>query len=238
LEELMAANPTVQPNFLSIGTLLVIPPSSQPAPGVTATGDPPTPTPVPMERGALACSRTKEGGAWCFLPVHNAQPYPLEGVTALFRLAGADADAVLEQRATLPLDRLASGARLPLAVYFPSPVPEPFQASVELQSALPSPEDGRYLAVRLDNKRVLLAESGLSAAVEVEIALDAPGAAALRVWVAAVAYDEQGGVVGLRRWEHPGEPPLESGQALPVRFEVYSVSRSIERVELYGEARP
>ena len=36
LDELMSANPDVDPNFLSIGSLLVVPPSSQPVPGAEA----------------------------------------------------------------------------------------------------------------------------------------------------------------------------------------------------------
>jgi len=238
LEELLAANPEVQPNFLSIGTLLVIPPSAQPNPEADGTSLPPAPTPVPLESRAVTCSSSKEGGVWCFLLVQNSQSYPVEGITAVFRLTSPDSQTTLVQRAALLLDQLPPGAQMPLAAYFPPPVPGNFQAAAEIETALPGPDDGRYLPVRLDQQKILLAESGLSAAVEMEISLAEAGAAARRIWVVAAAYDQQGNVAGLRRWESEKEAVLEGTQRLPIRFNVYSVSNKIAKVELYAEARP
>ena len=61
-----------------------------------------------------------------------------------------------------------------------------------------------------------------------------------RIWVAAVAYDAQGNVVGVRRYEAQTNSarPLEHGQALSIQMSVYSASKKIERVELISEARP
>lgn len=238
LEDLLAANPDVQPNFLSIGTLLVIPAASQPAPVAAETGVLPSPTAIPLDSSVVNCSRSKEGGVWCFMTVQNNQPYSLEGITAVFRLADQDAQAILIQRATTLLDRLIPGGRLPLAVYFPPPVPDPFLASAEIETALASPEDGRYLPVRLDRQKILLDDGGLSARVELELSLDAGESTARRIWVAATAYDLQGNVIGLRRWEYKAENPLASGQWLPVQMEIYSVSGEIDRVEFSAEARP
>jgi len=238
LDELMNANPDVDPNFLSIGSLLIIPPSSQAGPGVDETSELPSPTPVPLETGPLSCTRSKEGGVWCFLPVRNNQTYPLEGITAAFRLADQDAGNILTQNASLPLDILSPGTRLPLAAYFPPPVPESFQASAEVLSALPSPDDGRYLPVHLDDPKVLLAENALSAEIELQLSLDIKESAARRIWVAAAVYDAQGHALGVRQWEYQSDQPLESGQSLPVRFTVYSVSGKIERVALGAQARP
>lgn len=238
LEELLAANPDVQPNFLSIGTLLVIPAASQPVPGAEEIAPLPSPTPAPLASSAVNCSRSKEGGVWCFLPVQNSEPYALEGITAVFRLADQNTQTILTQRATTLLDRLAPGERLPLAAYFPPPVPDLIQASAAIESALPSPEDGRYLPVILAEQKILLLDSGLAATIELQLSLGASESAARRIWVVASAYDRQGNVVGLRRWEYPPENPLQSGQTLPIRFDIYSISGKIERVELIAEARP
>jgi hypothetical protein len=88
----------------------------------------------------------------------------------------------------------------------------------------------------LANQKVVLAENGLSAVVSAEISVDKGKAG--RVWVAVVAYDVQGEVVGVRRWEKTGASPLEHGQALEMTASVYSVSKRIERVELIAESRP
>ncbi|RPJ49909.1 MAG: LysM peptidoglycan-binding domain-containing protein, partial [Chloroflexi bacterium] len=142
LEALMEANPTVQPNMMSVGTRLIIPPSKTEATGGDAPIDPgaasQTPTPVPLSAGRLTCTRVEDGGVWCFMPVQNTQSFALEGLSAVFRLADEQAQTVLMQRAFLPLDTLPAGVSLPLAAYFP---PEqaaglafPYQFSSEIIS--------------------------------------------------------------------------------------------------------
>jgi hypothetical protein len=245
LEALMAANPTVQPNIMSIGTELVIPPSKNQAPPESTTPNavenPPTPTPVAVSQGQVICSQAEDGGIWCFMPLHNTQTYPLEAFTAVFRMVDPQSQTVVSQMAYLPLDRLEPETTLPLAAYFPpdqvDKIAPPFQVTGELTSALPGADDGRYVPAHIANQKVMLAENGLSAILTADITLDGSRKAA-RVWVAAVAYDAQGTVVGVRRWEKPAEPPLESGQILPVTMHVYSAAAKIDRVELHAEARP
>lgn len=178
---------------------------------------------------------------WCFLPVRNTQDYSLEGFSAVFRLAGQQSGTVRSQMAFLPLDRLEPGARMPLVAYFPpeqiAQLSPPYQMGSELQTALPSPDDGRYLPAHLKNIKVMLAENGRSADLAADIILEG-SRSARRVWVAAVAYDAQGDVVGVRRWEKQDAQPLERGRALAITMSVYSVFTVIERVEVFVEARP
>jgi LysM repeat protein len=245
LEALMAANPTVQPNMMSVGTRLVIPPSQtqMPAEANPASGDtnPSTPTPVTVAAGKLSCVSAEDGGVWCFMALRNSQTFPLEGLSAVFRLADQHAQKIPTQMAFLPLDRLEPGTWLPLVAYFPpdqiAPLTSPFQASSEMLTSLPSADDGRYLPTHLENRKIMLAENGLSANLTADILLDYPGEAK-RVWVAAVAYDAMGTVVGVRRWEKQDARPLKHGQAFAMTMSVYSVSSEIDRVELFAEARP
>jgi len=242
LEDLMTANPTVQPYLLRIGDELVIPPATTPEPPPAGTTpEPPTPTPMPVETGRLNCAEEEDGGVWCFLPVHNSGPAPLESLSALIRLADAEAVTILPQEAFPPLDVLPPGESMPLLAYFPpsqsSQLSRPFQASAEILTALPSPDDGRYLPAAVEDQRVIIAADGLSAAVEANIVLTSPGTAQ-RIWAAAVAYDAGGNITGVRKWESPAEKTLKSGQKLPVQLQIYSVSAPIERVEILVQARP
>ncbi len=246
VQELMEANPTVQPNMMSVGTLLIIPPSkTELPPGENPT--PPTPTPAAVAAGKMDCARTEDGGMWCFMPVKNEQEYFLEGLSAIFRITGratesteADAPQVLSQAAYLPLDRLPPGETLPLAAYFPpeqmAAIASPYQFSSELLTALPGPEDGRYVPMHVYEPKVMLAENGRSAQVLTDVIPDGTGNIR-RVWVAAVAYDAQGSVVGVRRWERQDSQPLNGGP-LAVTMSVYSVAGAIVRVEIFVEARP
>ncbi len=240
--ELMTANPGINPHAMSIGAVLTIPQSKTPFPTEKATAQQVTPTPLPLELGQVHCMRGQEGGIWCFSPVRNSQAAAMEGITALIKLGDPQAQPVLTQMAFLPLDVLPAGVSLPLAAYFPpskaSLLAPSFQASSEIQTALFSADDGRYLQTRLANQKVTISEDGLSAAITADIQLTSIDSQAQRVWVAAAAYDERGNVVGLRRWENNNAQPLKSGQALNVSMNVYSISGIIARVDLLAEARP
>jgi len=244
LEDLMAANPGVMPNLMSVGTVLIIPPSksSQTNPDTQPDTSQPTPTAVPLEVGPLVCYRAEDGGVWCFLPVRNTQSMVLEGITAIVRLAGDQAEPVLSQPAFSLSDTLAEGAALPLVAYFPpdqvAALSPPLTYSAEIQSALPSADDGRYLPVRLEQQKVVVSENGLTANISVQAVLDMPDGSARRLWIAGVAYDDEGNVVGVRRWENAADRPLQSGQPLSVAFSIYSAAGTIERIELFAEARP
>ena len=50
-------------------------------------------------------------------------------------------------------------------------------------------------------------------------------------WVVATAYDSNSNVVGVRRWQADGIPA--TGQ-INFRFEVYSLGKPIDRVDLSG----
>lgn len=244
LEALMAANPGVSPNLMSVGAILIIPPSktSQPETTQSPGDEAPVPTAVPLETGELACRRVEDGGVWCFLPVHNNQESTLEGVTAVIRLAGAQPEPVLSQFTFSLIDTLPAGASLPLVTYFPpaqvAGLTPPYAYTAEIQSVLPNADDGRYLPVRLEQQKIVISSNGLAAAVSVLASLTLTDGGASRLWVAAVAYDAQGNVVGVRRWENTAGSPLKGSQPLAISFSVYSTAGAIHRVELFAEARP
>jgi hypothetical protein len=56
------------------------------------------------------------------------------------------------------------------------------------------------------------------------------------LWVLGVAYDAQGNVIGMRRWE--STTPAAGGVSLPFEFKISSLGPPIDRVDLLVEARP
>ncbi len=240
LDDLKTANPTINPQFLSIGSILTIPESKGPTPTLNAQGAAAvTATPLPVETGSMNCQPTEEGGAWCFLQVRNPYDYPLENISALIRLADSHAQSILEEQAFLPLDILPAGASMPLLAYFPPPLTGPFQADGHILTSLPHPEgDGRYLAVKTTNPQVTIEDGDHSAVVQIEVSLEQPEAQASQVRVAAIAYDAAGNIIGVRRWENQSAPQLIGRDALPVTIRIYSVQGAIDRVEVFAEARP
>ncbi len=226
----VAANPQVNPNTMSIGTKLTIP--SQSGAGFTSSSA----TPVPMTVGPLNCTRSRDGGIWCFLLVKNEQNFPVENIFAHILLGNSQSGQVLDQLTTAPLNILYPGKAFAISAYFSTAVPEPFQTSYELVSAL-QVQDGsnRYLETKVENQQVDIDSNGLSANISGDVSLSDPSASATQVWVAAFAYDAQGRVVGLRRWESSTTLPV--GQKISFSFQVYSTGAAIASVDILVEAR-
>lgn len=240
LEDLLAANPEVDPRFLSIDTVLIIPPGQETAVALV------TPTPPALELPDPMCYPTAAADAWCFLLIENDQPYALENISAWIGIYDEEGQNVAGEVGITPLNLLPPAESMPVAVHFAGPLPETFTASHDRFTAFGVPDTGgRYLETRLTIEEVEISGNGLQAAIDGLIRLPARSAAAKLVWLLGVAYDAAGNVAGVRRFEMgelaadgEAEPVMEGGETLPFAFEVFSLGPVIERVEVLVEARP
>jgi len=231
LEELMVANPQVNPRILSIDTILVIPL------GESSPALPATPIPLPITIDEPDCFSTASGGAWCFLLVKNTRNEPVENVAARILLISSQSEVVVEGVAIPPLNLVPPETAIPLIYYFTPPLPETYKPIAELLSALPVTEgDERYLSARLKILSEAIEPNGLQATVKGEVSLPKRSQPANQTWIAVVAYGTNGEVVGVRKWE--ANSALEAGEDLPFDITVYSLGPPIERVEVLVEARP
>ncbi|MBI1794315.1 MAG: LysM peptidoglycan-binding domain-containing protein [Chloroflexi bacterium] len=230
LDVLLAANPNVDPNSMTLGQKLNIP--SNPA---NLTGES-TPTPVPFPVQQIVCRPTSERGMWCFVLVRNDTNDFMENITAQVSL-NANGQTISSQTALLPLNILPPNTSLPLVVFFAPDIPSDAKPQAQILTGIRlSPGDERYLPATLQNTLVQVDGPGFSAQVSGQVRLPANAGAAKLVWVAAVAYDESGNVIGVRRWESTAGLP--AGGGLPFAFMVSSVAGKIARVEFAVEARP
>ena len=226
----MAANPDVNPNAMSVGIKLVIP--SQSGAGIALANA----TPLPLKTGPLNCARTRDGSIGCFLLIQNDQDLPVESLQAKVAVGNSQTAQAAEQLTTAPLDILYPGKTLALSTIFTSDIPDPIQTRFDMVSAV-AVQDGenRYLQTQTENLQVTKDATALSARIYGEVSLLSSGLTASTIWAAGIAYDRQGNVVGVRRWE--GNTPLSSGQKLPFTFTVYSTGAMIDRVDVLLEAR-
>jgi hypothetical protein len=229
LEALIAANPGIQLSILSVGTKLIIPPGS------TAPGES-TPTPVPLNMRQARCWPGTEGGLWCFTLVQNNTAETVENFSVWFTLLSTRGGETPSQVAFAPLDILSPGQSMPIATYFPPPVTTGVSPRVEVQTSIRLlPGDPRYLPVAVQNSLVSVDWSGRSAQVSGQIVMTTRSGTAKNLWLLAVAFDADGNVVGVRRWEAPAA--LDAGGSLPFNFMVSSVGAGIDHVEFLTEAR-
>jgi hypothetical protein len=231
VDELVAINPDVSPNSMSIGTELKIPSNT------TDPADAPTPIPVPATVEQITCHPTADRGMWCFVLVHNDTQTMIENLSAQVTLQDVEGDSLDSSPALSSLNILPPGDSLPLMVFFPPEIPSDAKPLAQLLTGIHlQPDDPRYLPATLHNTLALIDSSGRVAQVSGTVRLPEDAQPARLVWMAAVAYDEFGIVVGVRRWA--SEAGVIPGGSLEFAFEVSSLAGEIERVEFVVEAKP
>ena len=232
LETIKTANPELEPNFLIVGTSVTIPIQATSAPTSV-----PTPTPVAVRMAVPRCYPTADGGLWCFVLAANDQLFGLENLSAWITLSDSRGQILAGQEAITPLNRLPSGATLPLMAFFPPPVSAEAVPDVRLTNSLVIPaQDTRYLTATVQVESVDILANGLQATVQGNVLLPADTRPASVVWVAVIAYDDLGQVVGVRKWE--AAESLQPASHLPFVLTVYSLGSAIARVDAVVEARP
>ena len=246
LEELMAANPSVTPNWLSVGTVLEIPVTPTPLPTNTST---PTATSTPQTQtltatpsgplalsGEAACYPDPFAGLNCLALIKNLGDETVENPSLSFRLTSQDANFESELVVFAPLNLLPAGSVIPVLASFPAPMPENYALQVEIDYWLPTmPGDNRYAEAKITSSQIELADSELFAKVSGQLKIDSGDRELAAVWLLAVAYDQQGNPLGFRRWE--AESPLLKTEKVPFETFVYSLGPAIHEIQLMAEAR-
>ncbi|NOT05484.1 MAG: LysM peptidoglycan-binding domain-containing protein [Anaerolineales bacterium] len=226
-DELRAANPDISPNSMTIGMTLLIPDISAAKAGAS------TPTPVPAPVTQTVCHPSADGGLWCFALIQNNTTELLENVSAQITLLDESNNVIVSQTAFTPLDIIAPNSSLPVYVFFDSKIPAKYNIQVQVLSANQlSINNPRYLPAEIQNAIAQI--NGRTAQLSGQILLPVESSAATQVWVAAVAYDKDGVVVGLKRWEGGAIPP---GESISFSFLVSSLGAEIDAVEFFVEAR-
>ena len=240
VDEILQVNPGVDPGLLSLGTELVIPLEG------SKTISIPTPTPVPIISGAPICYPTGDGGLWCFVSVLNESPAGLEGVKARITLYTPDGQVLERAEATFGLNVIPAGEAVPLAVFFPGPLPQGVFPRHEVAGAFVATRmESRYYPNQVQVDEVTIAEDGQVARLRGEIEIlnlavpEGETESALpevQVVLQAAAYDERAQVVGLRQWEQV----VAAGGDGKVTFDlsIYSLGPAIADVEVLAEIRP
>jgi hypothetical protein len=230
----MTANPTVNPRAMSVGMQILIPitPTIAPTPG-EILDETPTPTSTGTEIYQADCYPDSSGGLWCFVLVENEEESALENISALITLD--EAGETRQEIAIMPLNLLPAGQSLPLIAYFAPPISDDYDVSAAIDFFLPvMPDDDRYLAVEIEGQDVEFSEDRKIANVTGEITLSGGQPDADYIWVNATAFDAQGRVVAVRRWDF--NEAVSAGEEVSFSLILYSLGNEIDTVDVLVEA--
>lgn len=225
LDDLKAANPGVDPQFLSVGKQIVIPIQGE-IPIII-----PTLTPVPVLWQKPVCYRTGDGGAWCILSVTNQLESIVENLSAWIGLYSAKGEYIANQVAYAELNLLHPGDTLPLMSFFPPPLPEKIEVQGKVLSGfLVDAMETRYLDLDTNVTEVVLSPDGSQVEVRGEVIIPEGTPKPSQLWAMILAYDTSGNIIGARKWESSGGAEFN--------LTVYSLGGIIDHVEVLTEARP
>lgn len=230
LDALLAANPGVVPEAMSVGTVLIIPLEAGAAPPAAAG----QPTPLPVDFALAVCYDTAGGGRYCLVEARNPGQTALEAVTARVVLAGADGLPVAEALAEPALRAIPPGAAVPLVAYFPAAPAGVAAVGVTAALALPLAEAAtRYPALEVTVAQADLTQTLAALAGTVRN----PTAGPVRVRLAAALYDSAGRLAGCRWVEWP--EPVAAGEARPFTLDVAALGGGpAARYQLWAEGQP
>lgn len=230
---LKTANPKVHPNYMGVGTVLVIPVTPTPPSSKGTQSIQPTPASPDFTLSPPHCYADAAGGLWCLALARSGKGMELENVSAVFRLSPAGGGKTLEQTVYAPLNVLPGDAALPVAAYFDPPAPAAAAVDAQPADALPlASGDTRYPAAQVQGVQIQI--NGGSGLVTGTVRLAQGGTTAREIWVLAAAYDSGGNPVGLRKWESP--TGLSGEAQLPFTLSVYSLGPAIDHVVVLAEA--
>jgi LysM repeat protein len=231
LEEIIEANPNIDPDFLTIGMTLTIPLEE-----VTVSVLP-TSTPILIEVQLPVCYRLIDGRTQCMSVVYNDQDFAVENVTVMITLESSSGD-LLTDIGILPQNIIPKRKRAAISTFFESEIMSDFIASSSLLSAIPvSADDQRYLMADVEIDNILISTDGRQANVSGSVVLEPDQPNAGTVWVSAFAYDSQNNIVGIRKWVST-DILSELGERINFNMDVYSLGFPINYVEVLTEVRP
>jgi LysM repeat protein len=227
LNALILANPKVDPNAMSIGTRLVIPPRGD-ANGTSINVVMGLPTPVVQTDKGPDCYRTDDSQWICFLLVHNDHADAVGNIFGQVMQIGSSSSFT----AVCPLDLIPAGESLPLIARIQNVEIDPARMEGRLTTALPiNATDARYAAVDISKQSIDYSTDHRSAEISGELLLPSGGAPRLLVY----AQDSNNHVVGFRVWD--AGVSVQAGMTQSFHLYLYSLGGVIADIHLVAQAR-
>jgi LysM repeat protein len=231
LEEIMAANPEINPRILSIDQEILVPSLEGDVPG----GLIPTATPIPLQLAPVLCYPTLSEQSWCISSVYNVGEFWLEGVSAIITIFNPDGEQINAELAHAPLNLLPPGFTMPLGVMFSQSVD--LAVATTNSSFLAQTIEGRYVLMVVDWEINADQSSDLGTIVSGSVQVSPDNEFGTdEVGMLVTAFDQNGNVVGFRKWDRTESVAI--GESFEFEIEVFSLGPPIARVEVLVEAFP
>lgn len=232
LDELLAANPALNPLLLSIGQEILIP-----GPGGEPIGElAPPAAPAPVDLSSPACFVDSIGDLTCLLTASNPGSDSIEGIILIVTLVDASGQALVSAAAPSVVEILPHGFLLPLAVRFDRSSADGYaRASAVVASAYQAPQaSSRLWPADVQETRHAPSEDRMRWELAGHLDLAAGGEDILaRVTLLASGLGADGDLVGLAigQWD-----AVHAGERVNYQMMVFSLGPPLASVSLWAQA--
>jgi len=227
--DVVDVNPDINPNTMVVGMQVLIPAKPANTQEVSLSADL-----EPIVLDEPQCHQEKSGGLWCFINALNENDNAVENVLVEITIGNANASQLTSRIAAAPVNMIAAGEQQVLSAYFPPPIPDPLRYSYQLISSIPVENISRYIEAQIIEQSVDISEDGLTAQISARVFVNGIVGETVRIWLAVVARDSAGDVMGVRRIEAVSQ--LDSLGIVEMSGAVYSIEQPIEIAVLQAEA--
>jgi LysM repeat protein len=228
LDDLLNANPGINPRILSIGQEIQIP-NPEGTPGVLL----PTATPFPLEFSEVICYESLSNSNWCLIKAMHTNSSAIEAVSAMISLYDQHGELINSALATAPHNLLPPGVVMPLGVYFPERIPVNSHAEVQVVSAFAvGTTSDRFLSFHVSWLVEPVEFFAWTISGEVT-SLPANLRPSTSISVLISAFGASDDLVGFLKEEF--DVNVKPGGSFSFEMEVYSLGPSIERIEVLVE---
>lgn len=227
IDDILSANPGIDPNLLPLGITLTIPYSN------TNQSFIPLPTPVELETGKPVCFYSADMSLTCFIYISNNSDKTIENVSILVTLYDKQKDNYHQKRALLPQNTLPPQSSIPAVVRFYNISEDSYITSYHVETAIVATDtQARYADIENDVILNQISPTQLSAKIEGNIVIKDNPEEQTRVTITAIAKDKDNNPIGFRKITIP---PNDS-QPVFYSFYVYTLGPPIFSVDVYAEA--
>jgi hypothetical protein len=231
MDDLLAANPGIDPRILSIDQEIIIPLGE----GDLVSDFLPTATPIPVQLSKVDCYPNQIRGLLCISTLENDSGGDLEAVSVVISIQDRNGAILREKTAFSPLNIIPESAQFPFAVTFDDFTDEFAYAMVTPVSAFPA----RAISERYSSVEIMLDVSEPSSDliswwVEGRILSESrEGYKPKQTSILIVALDEDKHVIGFRTIKI--DPKDSTDDEISFAIEVPSLGPPIHQIALYSE---
>jgi len=229
-DNIVLANPEIDPNLLRIGEKIRIPgPEGEPVDVLL-----PTPTPIPVHVQTSGCYESPSLTFVCMISVSNTKEFIVAGVSAQIALHDLEGQILDNQIVYAPINQIPSGQEIPMIAIFEHRPPGYSGFLVELLSAVQVADlTDKLPAIDGFETRTIYKAGNRLVEASGKFSITFHEGEEFLVRIVGVAMDEMGEPIGMNIWEQLVSS--SNNEDIEYKLSIFSLGPEIANISIHPE---